>query len=73
MFGEFIRGVSPKGRVRADNYFDVVTPKVRSYVMSRSVSRRQVVGVNTGKRFRFGQLRRSYLSVQVRLYDEDVA
>jgi len=32
-----------------------------------------VVGVNTGKRFRFGQLRRSYLSVQVRLYDEDVA
>ena len=60
VFGEFIRGVSPKGRVRADNYFDVVTSKVRSYVMSRSVSRRQVVGVNTGKRFRFSQLRRSY-------------
>jgi len=40
VFGKFIRGVSPKGRVRADNYFDVVTLKVRSYVMSRSVSRR---------------------------------
>jgi len=47
VFGEFIRGVSPKGRVRADNYFDVVILKVRSYVMSRSVSRRQVVSVNT--------------------------
>ena len=22
MFGEFIRGVSPKGRVRADSYFE---------------------------------------------------
>jgi len=54
VFGEFIRRVSPKGRVRADNYFDVVTPKVRSYVILRSVSRRQVVSVNTGKRFRFG-------------------
>jgi len=31
--------------------------------VSRSVSRRQVVGVNTGKRFRFSQLQRSYLSV----------
>ena len=29
MFGKFIRGVSPKGRVRADNYFNIVILKIK--------------------------------------------
>ena len=31
MFGEFIRGVSPKGRVRADSYFE------RSYTKGKKL------------------------------------
>jgi len=63
VFGEFIRGVSSKGGFRADSYFERSYTKGRSYVILRSVLRRKVVSVNTGKRFRFSQLRRSYLSV----------
>ena len=40
VFGEFVRGVSPKGGVRADSYFERSHTKGRSYIILRSGSRR---------------------------------